>query len=207
MVFHCANSAPFVCLGVGCLISYTRKGLGNRLHKAYTHIYRQTQEAFQLLLINIFCKRIDCCYILPDFKTVLLKLYFWLTSNLWYIIQGQLQKGEQLLRNIYFHTISDIIIIMQIRSDAFGTSGKSHLLTWLEVDSEQQQRIQTIKRLEHDSYSQRGPVERKAQPKLLPSEFHSSVSEVKDCTHPQQRWPTPSRIYCFALRWSLISTG
>lgn len=62
---------------------------------------------------------------------------------------------------------------MQIWSDALGTSGKSHLLTWLEVDSEQQQRIQTIKQLEHDSYSQRGPVERKAPPEPLSSEFYS----------------------------------
>lgn len=69
------------------------------LYKAYTHIYRQLQEACNVLLINIFCKHIDCCFILLDFETVISKVYFWLISNLWYIIQGQLQKGEQLLWN------------------------------------------------------------------------------------------------------------
>lgn len=185
--------SPFVCLGVRCLFgsNYEKSTWENTdLHQAYTHMHRQVREACDLLLIkNIFCKHIDCCHILPDL-TVIFKVFFDLYLICYTSYKVSCREGSNYCETIYFHTISDIIIIMQIRSDAFGTSGKSHLLTWLEVDSEQQQRIQTTKRLEHDSYSQRGScgVEKRHQ-SCSPLSFIPRSQKLKTahiCSHAGQ---------------------
>lgn len=203
--------SPFVCLGVRCLFgsNYKKSTWENTdLHQAYTHMHRQVQEACDLLLIkNIFCKHIDCCYILPDL-TVIFKVFFWLISNLLYIIQGQLQRREQLLWNhLLSHDIRhnyNYANPKRCLRHIWEISPFNVIRSWFRTTAAYPNNKATGAR---QLFSERVLWSGKAPPELLPSELYSSVSEVKDCTHLQPRWPTHSGIYCFALRWSLISTG